>query len=158
MKSEIRWVAPTYTAIHAVPAAEFVAKQIRLAQAEDRDITPVLSALVEIPCLGRLGHAQSDPLECTGPDTTLVNICTLQVEKLAMLTCGKRSYDTLRTDQRCPNFIVANMASIKAAAIFGDKSTLCSLTWIGEFSASEMAVSAKHTSSWRRMRRIREML
>jgi hypothetical protein len=44
------------------PAAEFVAKQIRLAQAEDRDITPVLSALVEIPCLGRLGHAQGDPL------------------------------------------------------------------------------------------------
>jgi len=44
------------------PAAEFVAKQIRLAQAEDRDITPVLSALVEIPCLGRVGHAQGDPL------------------------------------------------------------------------------------------------
>lgn len=44
------------------PAAEFVAKQVRLAQAEDRDITPVLSALVEIPCLGRLGLAQGDPL------------------------------------------------------------------------------------------------
>jgi hypothetical protein len=43
------------------PAAEFVAKQIRLAQAEGRDVTPVLSALVEIPCLGRLGQAQGDP-------------------------------------------------------------------------------------------------
>ena len=44
------------------PAAEFVAKQIRLAQAEDRDMTPVLSALVEMPCLGRPGAAQGDPL------------------------------------------------------------------------------------------------
>jgi hypothetical protein len=31
------------------PAAEFVAKQIRLADAEGRDVTPVLSALVELP-------------------------------------------------------------------------------------------------------------
>jgi hypothetical protein len=44
------------------PAAEFIAKQIRLARAEGRDVTPVLSALVEIPCLGRLGHVRGDPL------------------------------------------------------------------------------------------------
>lgn len=43
------------------PAAEFVAKQIRTALAEGRDVTPVLSALSEIPCLGRLGHKQGDP-------------------------------------------------------------------------------------------------
>ena len=39
-----------------------------------------------------------------------MNICTLQVEKVVMLTCGNRSYDTLRTDQRCPKFIVVNMS------------------------------------------------
>jgi hypothetical protein len=44
------------------PAAEFVAKQIRLAEAEGRDVTPVVSALAEVPCLGRVGHAQGDPL------------------------------------------------------------------------------------------------
>jgi len=44
------------------PAAEFVAKQIRRARDEGRDVAPVLSALAEIPCLGRLGHAQGDPL------------------------------------------------------------------------------------------------
>lgn len=43
------------------PAAEFVAKQIRTASAEGRDVTPVLSALSEIPYLGRLGHKQGDP-------------------------------------------------------------------------------------------------
>ena len=32
-------------------AGEFVAKQIRLAEAEQRDVTPVLAALVEMPCL-----------------------------------------------------------------------------------------------------------
>jgi hypothetical protein len=44
------------------PAAEFVAKQVRRAKDEGRDVEPVLSALAEIPCLGRLGHAQGDPL------------------------------------------------------------------------------------------------
>jgi hypothetical protein len=44
------------------PAAEFVAKQIRLASAEGRDVTPVLTALAEAPSLGRLGSAQGDPL------------------------------------------------------------------------------------------------
>lgn len=44
------------------PAAEFVAKQIRLAAVEGRDVTPVLTALAAVPCLGRLGHAQGDPL------------------------------------------------------------------------------------------------
>jgi hypothetical protein len=44
------------------PAAEFVAQQIRLAEAEGRDVAPVLSALAEIPSLGRLGHAQGDSL------------------------------------------------------------------------------------------------
>lgn len=44
------------------PAAEFVAKQIRRARDEGRDVKPVLSALAEIPSLGRLGHAQGDPL------------------------------------------------------------------------------------------------
>lgn len=33
------------------PAAEFVAKQIRLAQAENRDVIPLLSALAEAPYL-----------------------------------------------------------------------------------------------------------
>jgi hypothetical protein len=44
------------------PVAEFVARQIRLAEAEHRDIAPVLSALAEVPCFGRPGHAQADPL------------------------------------------------------------------------------------------------
>ena len=43
-------------------AAEFVAKQIRMAQAEGRDVTPVLTALVETPSLGSLGSPQGDPL------------------------------------------------------------------------------------------------
>jgi len=43
-------------------AAEFVAKQIRMAQAEGRDVTPVLSALAEAPSLGSLGRPQGDPL------------------------------------------------------------------------------------------------
>jgi hypothetical protein len=43
-------------------AAEFVAKQIRLARAEGRDVTPVLTALAEAPSLGSLGSAQRDPL------------------------------------------------------------------------------------------------
>jgi hypothetical protein len=48
------------------PAAEFVAKQIRLADAEGRDVTPVLLALSQIPSLGKIGHAQGDPLvHCT---------------------------------------------------------------------------------------------
>lgn len=42
------------------PASEFVAKQIRLAAAENRDVTPVLSALAEIPHFGSLHHAQGD--------------------------------------------------------------------------------------------------
>ena len=44
------------------PAAEFVARQIRLAMAEQRDVTPVLSALAEIPCIGGLGRVQGDSL------------------------------------------------------------------------------------------------
>jgi hypothetical protein len=43
-------------------AAEYVAKQIRLAQNENRDVTPVLSALAEIPHLGSLHRAQGDRL------------------------------------------------------------------------------------------------
>jgi hypothetical protein len=43
-------------------AAEFVAQQVRLADAEGRDATPVISALVEIPHIGRLGHGPYDPL------------------------------------------------------------------------------------------------
>lgn len=43
-------------------AAEFVARQIRMAQAEGRDITPVLTALVEAPVLGSLGRPEGDPL------------------------------------------------------------------------------------------------
>ena len=42
--------------------AEFIAKQIRLAEAESRDVTPVLSALVDIPHLGSLHHEQGDRL------------------------------------------------------------------------------------------------
>jgi hypothetical protein len=44
------------------PAAEFVAGQIRVAMSENRDVTPVLQALAEVPCFGGLGHAQGDPL------------------------------------------------------------------------------------------------
>jgi hypothetical protein len=44
------------------PAAEFIVKQIRLAESEARDVTPVLSALAEAPSLGGLGRAQGDPL------------------------------------------------------------------------------------------------
>lgn len=44
------------------PAAEFVAKQIRLAQTEGRDVTPVLSAIAELPHIGNLRHGQGDPL------------------------------------------------------------------------------------------------
>jgi hypothetical protein len=43
-------------------AAEFVARQIRVAEAEGRDVTPVLTALIEAPGLGRLGRPQGDPL------------------------------------------------------------------------------------------------
>jgi hypothetical protein len=42
-------------------AAEFVAKQIRMAQVEGRDVTPVLTALAEAPSLGRC-QPQDDPL------------------------------------------------------------------------------------------------
>jgi hypothetical protein len=44
------------------PAAEFIAKQIRLARAEGRDVTPVLSALADTPSLGSPGRAQGDSL------------------------------------------------------------------------------------------------
>jgi alpha/beta hydrolase fold len=43
-------------------AAEFVVKQVRLARAEGRDVTAVLTALAEAPSLGGLGSAQGDPL------------------------------------------------------------------------------------------------
>jgi hypothetical protein len=43
-------------------AAEYVARQVRLAEAEGRDATPVISALAEIPHIGRPGHGQYDPL------------------------------------------------------------------------------------------------
>jgi hypothetical protein len=43
-------------------AAEFVAKQIRMAHAEGRDVTPVLSALAEAPSLLSVGRPQGDPL------------------------------------------------------------------------------------------------
>jgi hypothetical protein len=43
-------------------AAEFVARRVRLADAEGRDATPVILALAEIPHLGRPGHGQYDPL------------------------------------------------------------------------------------------------
>jgi len=43
-------------------AAEFVARQVRLADAEGRDAIPVISALAEFPHLGRPGHGQYDPL------------------------------------------------------------------------------------------------
>ena len=44
------------------PAAEFVARQVRLADAEGRDATPVISALAEIPHIGRRGHGPYDPM------------------------------------------------------------------------------------------------
>ena len=43
-------------------AAEFVAKRIRMAQAEGSDVTPILTALAEAPSLGALGSPQCDPL------------------------------------------------------------------------------------------------
>jgi hypothetical protein len=54
-------------------AAEFVAKQIRLAEAEDRDVTPVPSALAEIPVLGNRLYPQGDFVQA-GFGGTLVNI------------------------------------------------------------------------------------
>lgn len=44
------------------PAAEFVAKQIRLAATEGWEVMPVLTALAEIPSLRRPGHGKVDPL------------------------------------------------------------------------------------------------
>jgi hypothetical protein len=44
------------------PAAEFVARQVRLADAEGRDATPVISVLAEIPHIGRPGRGPYDPL------------------------------------------------------------------------------------------------
>jgi hypothetical protein len=43
-------------------AAEFVARQVRLADAEGRDAMPVISALADIPHLGRPGHGPYDPM------------------------------------------------------------------------------------------------
>jgi hypothetical protein len=43
-------------------AAEFVARQVRLADAEKRDAITVISALAQFPHLGRPGHGQYDPL------------------------------------------------------------------------------------------------
>jgi len=43
-------------------AAEFVARQIRLAEADGRDAIPVISALAEIPHIGRPEHGPYDPL------------------------------------------------------------------------------------------------
>lgn len=44
------------------PAADFVAKQIRLAESEGRDVIPVLSAVAEMPHIGNLRRGQGDPL------------------------------------------------------------------------------------------------
>jgi hypothetical protein len=43
-------------------AAEFVARQIRIAREQGRDVTPILNALVEAPSLGGVGSSQGDPL------------------------------------------------------------------------------------------------
>lgn len=43
-------------------AAEFVFRQVRLADTEGRDATPVISALAEIPHIGRPGHGPYDPM------------------------------------------------------------------------------------------------
>jgi hypothetical protein len=43
-------------------AALFIAKQIRLAEAEGRDVTPVLTALAEMPRFGRPRYAREDPM------------------------------------------------------------------------------------------------
>lgn len=43
-------------------AAEFVARQIRIAREEGRDVTPVLNALVEAPSLGGVGSPRGDSL------------------------------------------------------------------------------------------------
>lgn len=43
-------------------ATEFVAKQIRMAIAEGRDVTPVLTVLAEAPSPGSPGRPQGDPL------------------------------------------------------------------------------------------------
>ena len=44
------------------PAAEFIARQVRLAKTEGRDVTPVLSALADTPSLRGPGRPQGDPL------------------------------------------------------------------------------------------------
>ena len=43
-------------------AAEFVAQQVRMADSEGRDATPVISALAAIPHIGRPEHGPYDPL------------------------------------------------------------------------------------------------
>ena len=43
-------------------AASFVAQQVRLAEAEGRDVTPLLLALVNMPHFGSLHHEQGDRL------------------------------------------------------------------------------------------------
>jgi hypothetical protein len=43
-------------------AAEYVARQVRLADAEGRDAMPLISALAEIPHIGRPGHGPYDPM------------------------------------------------------------------------------------------------
>ena len=43
-------------------AAEFVARQVRLADVAGRDALPVISALAEIPHIGGPGHGPYDPL------------------------------------------------------------------------------------------------
>ena len=44
------------------PAAEFVARQIRSAEKEDREVTAILSALADIPHRRPAGHGQGDPM------------------------------------------------------------------------------------------------
>ncbi len=85
-------------------AAEFVAKQIRLAESERRDVTPVLSALAEIPRLGRLRHSQGDPLvhwvqrhardylHALRPKSTSVNTAEARLRRLENLPALPKFY------------------------------------------------------------------
>jgi hypothetical protein len=92
------------------PGAEFIAKQIRLAMAEQRDATPVLSALAEIPCIGGLGRVQGDALVHWSKHYAqeYLRLC---LGKPAPSTGERRSCDTSKIAQTCRSSIVASYTS-----------------------------------------------
>ena len=87
------------------PAAGFIARQIRLAMAEGRDVTPVLSALAEVPCFGGLGRSQGDPLVHWTQHYAREYLTPCPVRS-APSTCVKQSCATWKIAQTCRSSIV----------------------------------------------------